>query len=402
MDDRIPDFRFPFDPPTLRYGRGCLADLGDELASLGCERALVVAGETTGTTEAVVGPVREGLGESLAEVFAGTDTDKRVATAKAVADRADELGADVLVSLGGGSSLDTAKVASALRASGQSLEAARESLRAKGSVPVPGDLTPLVAVPTTLAGADLSVVAGVTTEPEPGDDRHVVRGGVFDPRLMPAAVYYDPALYETTPHGVLCASAMNGFDKGVESIYARNATPVTDATAIRGLSLLRRGLPDLGSGEWDDDVLYDCIVGTMLVQYGSSRSDGTTLSVVHAYGHGVARGFAVQQGGAHAIVLPHALWALFDAVDARRDLLAEAFDVEADGHEATAERVIEAVVAVRDGLSLPTRLRDVEDVTREHLPGIARSVHGDGFMSNRPEGYDPTVEDIEAVLEAAW
>jgi alcohol dehydrogenase len=195
---------------------------------------------------------------------------------------------------------------------------------------------------------------------------------------------------------------MNGFDKGVESIYARNATPVTDATAMRGLSLLRRGLPELGAGEWDTDTLYDCIVGTMLVQYGCSRSDGTTLSVIHAYGHGVARGFAVQQGGAHAIVLPHALRHLFDSVDARRDLLAEAFSVAGETPGAVAEGVIENIMAVRDGLGLPTRLRDIEDMTREHLPAVARSIAEDSFMSNRPAGYDPTATDIEGVLGSAW
>jgi alcohol dehydrogenase len=401
MDDRIPEFRFPYDPPTLYHGRDCVGDLGEAVAA--ADRALVVAGETTGTTETVVGPVRAGLGDRHAGTFAGTTTDKRLATAREVADRADELGADALVALGGGSSLDTAKLAAILRASGQSLAAARGSLRENGSVAVPdGDLTPIVAVPTTLAGADLSVVAGVTTEPAPDDDRHVVRGGVFDPRLMPAAVFYDPALFETTPHDVLCASAMNGFDKGLETVYARNATPVTDATAVRGLSLLRRGLPALGAGDRDEDTLYDCLVGTMLVQYGCSRADGTTLSIVHAYGHGVARGFDVQQGGAHAIVLPHVLEDLFATVGARRSLLAEAFGVEATTPEKRAEGVTTAVTEVRDALGLPTRLRDIGDMDRADLPAVARSVVGDGFMSNVPNGYDPDVEDVMRVLDAAW
>jgi alcohol dehydrogenase len=404
MDDRIPEFRFPYDPPTVSYGRDSVDSLGSELARLDRSRALVVAGETTGTSDAVGGRVEAGLGDAHAATFAETTTDKRVATAHRVATLADERDADALVAVGGGSSLDIAKVAATLRETGQSLAEAKEALRA-GGLALPGDAdpTPILAVPTTLAGAELSVVAGITDAPDSADDL-VVRGGVFDPRLMPAAVVYDPSLFETTPHGVLRASAMNGFDKGLETVYARNATPVTDATAMRGLSLLRRGLPELGAGteNWDDETLYDCIVGTMLVQYGCSRSDGTTLSVIHAYGHGVARGFAVQQGGAHAIVLPYALSHLFESVDARRDLLAEAFGVEAESPEATADAVVEAVTAVRDALGLPTRLRDIEDMDESDLPKIAEVVVEDGFMGNRPEGYDPTAEDIEGVLERAW
>lgn len=403
-DDRIPEFRFPYDPPTVTYGRDSVDDLAAELASLDAERALVVAGETTGTSEAVGGRVEAGLGDRRIETFAETTTDKRIATAHEVAALADELDADAFVAVGGGSSLDIAKVAATLRATGQSLAEAKTALR-EGALALPGDAdpTPIVAVPTTLAGAEVSVVAGITDAPDEAGGM-VVRGGVFDPRLMPEAVVYDPSLFETTPHGVLCASAMNGFDKGVETIYARNATPITDATAMRGLSLLRRGLPELGSGTdaWDDEVLYDCIVGTMLVQYGCSRDDGVTLSIIHAYGHGVARGFAVQQGGAHAIVLPYALEHLFDEVDARRDLLAEAFDVEADDPAAVAEGVVEAVTAVRDALGLPTRLRDIEDMDREDLPAVAESVAGDGFMGNCPDGYAPDAEAILGVLERAW
>jgi alcohol dehydrogenase len=402
MDDRIPQFRFPYDPPTVRYGRDSVADLAAELAPLDASRAFVVAGETTGTSDAVGGRVEAGLGDRHTHTFAGTTTDKRIATAHEVATLADEFDADALAAVGGGSSLDIAKVAATLRETGQSLDEARQALR-DGTLALPeeADPTPIVAVPTTLAGAEVSVVAGITDVPASADDL-VVRGGVFDPRLMPAAVCYDPSLFETTPHGVLCASAMNGFDKGLETIYARNATPLTDATAMRGLSLLRRGLPELGAGEWNDDTLYDAIVGTMLVQYGCSRTDGTTLSVIHAYGHGVARGFAVQQGGAHAIVLPHALSHLFANVDARRDLLAEAFDVGADSPEAVAEGVVEAVTAVRDGLGLLTRLRDIEDMAESDLPKVAGVVVEDGFMTNRPEGYDPTAEEILGVLEAAW
>jgi alcohol dehydrogenase class IV len=389
-------FRLDYEPGTVVYGQGRVADLERELAAIGAERALVVAGETVGTTDAVVDPVREGLGDRLAGVFAGTTPEKRIEQAAAAAAAFDGEEADAFVALGGGSSVDVAKVASALAASGQSYEGALAALERSGTVPIPsGELPPIVAIPTTLAGADLSVVAGITGE----RDGEVFRGGVFDGRLMPNALVYDPDLFRTTPDGVLHASAMNGFDKGLETVYARNGTPITDGTALRGLRLLSRGLPALGAGDRDEDTLHDAIVGTILVQYGASRADGTTLSIIHAFGHGLARGYDIQQGAAHGVIAPHAVRDIFDAVDGRRDELAEALGADPD--RPPADAVVDVVADIRDALDLPGRLRDTA-IPREDLPAIAAAVVDDGFMPNRPRGYDPDAEDIEAVLERAW
>lgn len=392
-------FRFDYQPGTIRYGADCVADLAEELDTLGAERALVIAGETTGTTAEVVDPVREGLDDRLVDVFARTTPDKRIETALEAADRITETRPDALVALGGGSSLDIAKVAAAVSASGESHDDIRETFVETGSVAVPdGDLLPVVAVPTTLAGADLSMIGGVTAM----DDGDLVRGGVFDERLLPAALFYDPELFRTTPHGVLCASAMNGFDKAVETLYASTATPITDGTAVRALRLLSRGLPALGDGNRSDETMHDAVVGTILAQYGCSRTDGLTLSLIHAFGHGIARGYDIQQGGAHGIIAPHALRYLFSEVDGSRDLLAEGFGVTPGTPEGTADAVVREVERVRDALGLPTRLREIDDMAESDLPDVAEDVHGDGLMPYCPEGLDPSVGDIEGVLQDAW
>jgi alcohol dehydrogenase class IV len=392
-------FRFDYQPGTIRYGAECVDGLGEELDALGAERALVIAGETTGTTPEVIDPVTDGLGDRLVEVFAETTPEKRIGTAIEAAERLAEVDADVLVALGGGSSLDVAKITAAVAASAETRSEIREAFLETGSLAVPsGDLVPVVAVPTTLAGADLSMIGGVTAEAD-GD---LVRGGAYDERLMPRALLYDPELFRTTPHGVLCASAMNGFDKAVETLYASTATPITDGTAIQALRLLSRGLPALGDGNRGEATLQDAVVGTVLAQYGCSRPDGLTLSLIHAFGHGVARGFDVQQGGAHGIVAPHALRYLFSAVDGRRELLAEGFGLDPGAPAETAEAVVAEVEEVRDALGLPMRLREIPDMSESDLPGVAEDVHGDGLMPYCPEGLDPTVDDLEGVLREAW
>jgi alcohol dehydrogenase class IV len=393
------DFRFEYRPGTIRYGEACVADLADELAALDAERALVVTGRTVGRTADVMEPVRIGLGETHVDTFAETTPQKRLATAFDGADRTAETDADVLVAVGGGSSLDIAKIVSVVAASEQSHEELRETFEETGSIPAPeGELLPVVAVPTTLAGADLSIIGGITTR----DGDELVRGGVYDERLMPEALFYDPELFRTTPHGVLCASAMNGFDKAVETLYANTATPITDGTAVRALRHLRDGLPALGEGDRDDETMHDVVVGAILAQYGCSRPDGLTLSLIHAFGHGIARGYDVQQGDAHGIIAPQALSYLFSEVDGSRALLAEGLGVEATTPEGRAEGVVEAVIEIRDALGLSTRLREISDMEETDLPSVAEDVHDDGLMPYCPAGLTPTVEELEGVLREAW
>lgn len=409
-DQRIPSrvtepFRFAYDAPTLRCGRHSADELGEELAAQGLERALVVSGQTVGTTPAVIDPVRSGLGERLAGVFAETTPEKRLATAATGAERARELDADCIVALGGGSSLDAAKQVSVLAARvaaadddpATMYDVAGTELAETGTITVPETgLVPIVAVPTTLAGADVSQGGGVTATPDGGFVAESVSGGLSDPKLLPTAVVADPTLIATTPDDVLAASAMNGFDKGIETLYASTATPVTDATAVRGLSLFQDGLLAFGDGIRDPWVFDALARGSLLVQYGISRPDAGTLSLIHALGHGLTRGYPVQQGAAHAIVAPHALDYLFERVDGRRDLLTEALGV------ADADAIVTAVTDVRDALGLPTRLRDVDGPEPEEFPAVAEDVLADGFMVNVPAELDSTGEEIEAILAAAW
>ncbi|MFC6785746.1 iron-containing alcohol dehydrogenase [Halobaculum halobium] len=261
-------------------------------------------------------------------------------------------------------------------------------------------------MPTTLAGADLSVIAGIAAAVDAGESdagadaadavgTEVVSTGVGGAELMPDALFYDPALFETTPKGVLAGSAMNGFDKAIESLYARTRTAVTDATATRAVRLLADGLPELS----DDPAAMDrAVAGVVLAQYGISRPGEMTINVIHAFGHGLRDAFGIQQGLAHAAVAPHALRALADAgVDL--SLLAAAFEVDA-GNDT--EAAIAQVERVRDALGLPASLSAIDGVDADGLDEAARVAAADSLLSYAPEGYDLTEADARAVLDSAF
>jgi len=400
-------FRFDYAPGELRCGRGCVANLDEVLARRDLDSALVVTGTNVGSNARVMDPVEAGLGDRLAGVFAETSPQKYLKTGLDAARRLRDEGIEALVAVGSGSSLDTAKVVSAL-CSHPGLDTAAERALETGTVPVAddGDAVPIVAVPTTLAGADLSVVAGVNLTLTPGarPDHEVPSGSLSDRRLMPTALCYDLSLFETTPKSVLCSSAMNGFDKAVECLYSPSNTPVTDATAMRALTLMQSGFETLPSEGMDDERLYEAVSGVVLAQYGLSTPDAYRASIIHAFGHGFSHDYDVHQGTVHGILAPHVLGLVFDHAHGRRDLLARGLGLDAAGatDDELAAGVIDAVAAVRDDLGLPTRLREVDGLARTDFESIAAVIHDDGFMSLTPTGVDPSPDDIVEVLEAAW
>ncbi|GAB3688564.1 iron-containing alcohol dehydrogenase family protein [Salinarchaeum chitinilyticum] len=416
FDDGSGPFRLAYDPGAIRYGAGAVGSLAEDLATLGFDRALVVTGSTIGETAAVMDPIRAGLGDRLAGVFAETTPEKRLATAVDGAAAARECDADVLVAVGGGSSIDTAKAIATVAgrrhesdgspSTGDDATSAElgEEFAATGTLAVPDDPLPIVTVPTTLAGADFTQGAGLSAGPEGGLVDDPIAGGLGDPALAPAQAVYDPDLVATTPRSILAGSAMNGFDKALETLYSRHATAVTDATAVRGLRRFREGLLAFGGGADVDESHLDgipaAVEGLLLAQYGISRADCTTMSVIHAFGQEVSAVGDVQQGVAHAICAPHVLEATLANADVRTGLLADAVGV-ADAADPAAAAV-EAVAETRDALGVTTRLRDVDGLTRDDLAAVATTIAGHRFLENGPPGYDPSATELGAVLDAAW
>lgn len=190
----------------------------------------------------------------------------------------------------------------------------------------------------------------------------------------------------------LAGSAINGFDKVLETGYSAFANPITDATAVRSLRYLRDSLPELRGAE-DPAVMDRAVMGILLAQYG--------VSMPGAYNVNVVRAFGLQQGVGHAILVPETLELIFEQVDGRRDLLAEGLVVREDVEDEAAA-VVAAVEEMRDGLSLPSRLRDVEGPTEEGLHAAAVYARDDPFMDLGPERFDPSAEDLKGVLRAVW
>ena len=364
---------------------------------------MIITGRTVGSVANVMDPIREGLRGAIAAEFSDVTPAKTLGTAATAAELAHDRGIDVLVGVGGGATLDTTKQVSILCATDEPTDIARSMVH-RGSVSLSTDIHPIdiVAIPTTLPGADLSHAAGVgMTMDTAVESRSSIPGGsIADPRLMPAAVFYDASIVATTPRQILTRSAMNGYDKGIEMLYSRYHTPITDATAVRGLGILQSTLPSIADGGPTVDHLSSILQGIALVQYGISSPAAYRASIIHAVGHALTAQYPIQQGAAHAIAAPHVLQYVFDRVDGRRELLADALGVIDEDDHAVA--VVEAVKRTRDALGLPTQLRSVEGADPSDIPELAEAVIEDSIMAGRPEGLEPTADDLATVFDAMW
>jgi alcohol dehydrogenase len=371
-------FAGQFDLPRLDRvisGASALERLPGELERLGMRRVIVVTGRTLGSS-ALLQRVTALAGDRCAAVFTGS---RQHAPASSIGELVDLVGqrrADGLVSFGGGSPIDTAKLA------------AHATLAS-------GDGIPHIAIPTTLSAGEFTSVAGIT------DDATRIKRAVHDPRLAPRAVIADPALTLETPAWLWAASGVRALDHAVESLYSNRHHPMSDATAARGLSILLEHLPasvDAGAGGVEEHRAR-CQVAAWMAVYGMTNA-GFGLS--HALGHQIGPRWNVAHGVTSCITLPHAMRFMARLAPERFAAIAAACGVpfEAGAPKAGALACAGRVASFISALGVPTRLRDA-GVPETEIAPVAAVVHAlmeDAGIVGRPV----TVEELEGLLREAF
>jgi maleylacetate reductase len=261
---------FTYDQPAGRivFGAGTLGRLSEELDRLAVNRALLVPDAAMAT---IADTIVVQLGGQCAGVLGDVRQhvpDELVAEARG---SATELGADGLVALGGGSATGLAK-AIAL-ASG----------------------LPIVAVPTTYAGSEMTPVYGITE----GGVKRTGRDEVVRPRT----VIYDPELSRRLPVAVSAASAMNALAHCVDALWGPDANPVTEAIGREGARALREGLVGVLHCFDDLDARGELLFGAALAGSAFAVAGG---ALHHKVCHVLGGAFGLPHAETHAAVLPHA------------------------------------------------------------------------------------------------
>ncbi len=368
-----------------------IAELGAIVGDHGARRVMIVCGPHVAQNEPLMSALMSALQGRLAGIFDGSGPRKKLSDVFAGIEAAKRLDADAIVGVGGGSALDTARQIAAFGADRRGLADYENTALRDGIVDGPtfaAPAYPVFLVPTTFAGADIA--SGGSIQVLSADrSPHGMPVRTFG-NVTPRAIVFDPALFEHTPGAVLRGSALNGFNKGVEAVYSSRATPIGLACAAQGIDLFARAI-DAGLAP---AALPEAVSGCVLVQLWRSSS------LIHALARAVSRRAAVQQGVAHAVLLPAVLDSVFAAVDGRRRTFARALHIDHQTRDdaEVAAAVVERITSLRDALGLPARWSEVGVNGLERLDADAtvRAALRDPLVENSP--YRPTPADLRAIL----
>jgi len=274
-------------PGRVVFGRGSVERLGAEVDRLGARRVLAIAGRRA------VGGLVERLGGRCAGAFSDVQQHVPASTAARAAATARRLDADGLVAMGGGSATGLAKAVA--------LE----------------HQAPIVAVPTTYSGSEVTPIYGITGPEGKRTGR--------DLRVLPKTVVYDPALTVGLPAGVTGPSGMNALAHCVEATYAPGANPVTSLLAEEGARVLARGLPLAVADPTDLAARSDALLGAWLA--GASLAVAG-VGIHHQLCHLLGGAYRLPHAELHAVVLPHAVRFVTPAARPQMDRLAAALAVD--------------------------------------------------------------------------
>ena len=251
------------------FGNDTLAQVAAEVDALGARKALVLC---TPPQRAQAEQVADLLRERAAGVFDGAVMHVPMAAAREARAVAQRLGADCAVAVGGGSTIGLGK-----------------------AIALDSGL-PILAVPTTYAGSEMTPIYGLT-------DEGVKRTG-RDPRVLPRTVIYDPQLSLGLPVGLSVVSGINAMAHAAEGLYADDANPVTQLLAEEGLAALGRALPAIHADSGDQQARADALYGAWLC---GNVLGSVAMALHHKLCHTLGGSFNLPHAETHTIVLPHAL-----------------------------------------------------------------------------------------------
>jgi maleylacetate reductase len=381
-------------PPMDRviYGIPLAEALSGEIDRLGARAVYVLASGTLNRQTDVVETVRRVLGNRLAGLCAKIGSHTPRIDVVAAANEARAAKADLLLTVGGGSVTDAAKMVglclgNAITAPEQ-LDRLRATITPDGKTERPEVNPPAlrsVDVPTTLSAGEFTAMAGCT------DTVRHVKESFAHPLMMPLTVILDPAVTVHTPEWLFLSTGIRAVDHAVEDICSINPTPISDGMSLQALRLLSAGLPGVKANPNDLEARLNCQLGAWLSIIGAQN--GVHKGASHGIGHVLGGTAGVPHGYTSCVMLPHVL-RFNEPVNAdRQRWISEALGRPGD-------KAADLVAALIAGLGLPGTLRDV-GVKPEQLDAIAAGSMHDRWVHTNPRKIDAPPA-VRALLDAAW
>lgn len=378
-------------PQVLRIGAGAVSDLSDVVSRFGASRALVVTDRFLSGT-GVADRVRDLLAGSgiPTVVFDGTVPDPTTASLSAGLAAVREHRADVLVALGGGSPIDSAKALAVLGAH-------RGAMRdLKAPVSYDGPALPIIAIPTTAGTGSEATQFTVITDSESGEK--MLCGG---PSYLPRAAIVDYELTLSMPARLTADTGIDALTHAVESYVSRRAMGFTDALALQAIRLIGRSLRRAVQDGGDRVARAEMMEAATLAGIAFSNA---SVALVHGMSRPLGAHFHIAHGMANAMLFAEVTEYSLDSAPARYADCARALGVSRDGDSdaVAAAALVRELFSLRSELGVPTPetmgiSRDAWDLA---VPEMAAQALASGSPAHNPRV--PTQEDVEQLYDRMY
>jgi alcohol dehydrogenase class IV len=351
-------------PSRVIFGAGCLDKLPEEIDRLGATRALVLS--TAEQREQGAEMVKR-LGPRAVGLFDRAVMHVPIEIAEAARDEARRSGADCCVAVGGGSTTGLAK-----------------------AIALVSDL-PILAIPTTYAGSEMTPIWGLT-------EKGLKKTG-RDPRVLPKTVLYDPSLTVTMPAMLSATSGMNSIAHCVEALYAKDANPIISMMAEEGIRALAKSLPVVVKEPSNLEARSNALYGAWL---GGISLGAVGMALHHKLCHTLGGSFNLPHAETHTVVLPHAAAYNAPATSGAMSRIARAL-----GSVSAAEGLFDLAASLGAPTSLAALGMKAGDLDRAADMAVQnpyynpRRVTRDGIrglLQNAFEGQRPQVQAFPAAM----
>lgn len=396
---------FTFHTPTrIDFGEDTASGVGDLLAELGGTHPLLVT-DANLQEAGVLRPILEGLESSGIKtplIFDRVPADSDIACVREAAKAARAAGCDCVIAVGGGSVLDTAKVANI----GLTFEG--DVLEFEGMNTLSSRLFPMIAIPTTAGtGSEVSAVAMIKDHEQ---HKKLLFGSRF---LFPDVAVLDPKLLVSLPPRLTAATGLDALTHAIESFVAMTKSSPSDALCLEAMKLIFSNLPRATNHGADLDARSAMLVGSMMAGLSFTNAG---VGIVHALAHAFGAKFGTHHGLANAIFLPHGM-------EFNKEEVADKFEMAyrylvvvmqsapepargwftADGGKGDdAEKLIEAVRKLSEACGIPARLRDanVPELSDADVAELAEAAMTDPAIMFNPKPTE--IEDLANIIKRAY
>lgn len=366
---------------TSYFGKGAIQNVASEIQARGLKKVLLVTDPDL-MKLGVTAKVTKVLDDSRIayEVFDHIKANPSIANVQEGVEVCKKAGADVLVAVGGGSAIDTAKAIGIIIANPDFADV--RSL--EGVANTKNKCLPIIAVSTTSGTAAEVTINYVITDEE--KKRKFV---CVDPHDIPVVAIIDPDMTASMPKGLCAATGMDALTHAIEGYITKGAWVMTDMVHIKAIEMIANSLRASVAG--DIDAREQMAVAQYIAGMGFSN---VGLGIVHSMAHPLGAVYDTPHGVANAIILPTVMEYNADATGEKYREIAKAMGVKGTENmtqEQYRSAAVEAVKKLSTDVNIPAKLSDV-GVKEEDLQFLAESAMADACTPGNPK--DPILEDI--------